>query len=193
MGSQSLYRACWATSPLLTPLLYRRCSHRPPARQPPPAHTAPRPGTPVPPHALRACSPALPRQFRRTPSPRAPPRRHTRIRRMPSPRAHAPRSADVATTATPLLPHNPRWPESVPGRVSQPNSPGSHSLDHSCPIIWLAFVSYPHSGQGDRRGDRGLEIDLIWFLTAERHSFIGRFATLSNQSHVPECTYHIFL
>jgi len=117
----------------------RTLQHRPPARQPPPAHTAPRPGTPVPPHALPARSPALPRQFRRTPSSRAPQRCCTRIRRMPSPRAHAPRSADVATTATPLLPQDPRWPESVPGRVSQPYSPGSpfigpfHSNHLACP------------------------------------------------------------
>ena len=30
---------------------------------------------------------------------------------------------------------------------------------------------------------------MIWFLTAERHNFSGRLYSLSNQSHVPECTY----
>jgi len=34
-------------------------------------------------------------------------------------------------------------------------------------------ITYSHSGYGDRRGDRELEIDLIWFLTADRHNSIG--------------------
>ena len=89
VGSQSLYRACWANSPPFTPLITRRCSHRPPARQSPAgAHSSPPPHTracarpprvlpraPAPglTHAFPACSPAPSHPLRRIPLPRAPP------------------------------------------------------------------------------------------------------------------------
>ena len=58
-------------------------------------------------------------------------------------------------------------------------------------IYACVILTYSHSGSGDSRGDRRLENDLIWFLTAERHSFIGGLSALSNQSNVPKCTYHL--
>jgi len=53
VASRCLYRACWTTSPLATPLLTRRCSHWPPARQSTHAYTA------TPPLHTRAATPSL--------------------------------------------------------------------------------------------------------------------------------------
>jgi len=58
-------------------------------------------------------------------------------------------------------------------------------------ILQCGALTFFHSRCGDRRGDKGFENDLIWFLTAERYNFFGRISSLSNQSHVPECTYHL--
>jgi len=161
VGSHSLYRACLANSPPPTPLITRRCSHRPPARQSfagahssPPAHPCPRTLSPRAPPRTRARSDArrsrvLPRAIASAathPSPafpagHAPPCPLRRIRAIApvAPRAPVWRQPPRGSAPTPSSVAIRSYPPSP--IVSSNDSPRCHYLDHPWPIMWHACVS----------------------------------------------------